>query len=124
MTDTYSAERKRVKRTWNQWKWLLPDWDISQRYFEGAFALVNGAGSDGAIAEARADWRYLNGSVRWDLAQVCALDDAELEETVVHEMLHFLLNEMQGERDAEAAGHEERVTTLLARLFIKQRRRP
>lgn len=126
MTDTFAAERRRIERVWRQWQWLLPEWDITQRYFEGAFSLVNDEGSGPVIAEARANWRYLNGNVRWNLAIVREIGDVELEETAVHEMIHFILNELNSGDDGGAGdrtAHEERVTTTLSRLLIKQKGR-
>jgi hypothetical protein len=122
----FPEQRRRIEEMWARWVWLLEGWDIAPRYFEGTFGLVTGKSSGGGIiAEARANWRYLNGSVRWDLMAAGDVDDAELEETVVHEMVHFLVNEMNSDDDDEndRSDHEERVVTVISRHLLQQRRR-
>lgn len=117
---SYSLQRARILSLWKKWAWLLPQWDLVHHFYEGPFELVTGKGSKGALAEARAQWMYLNGNVRWDLNAIATIDDTELEETVVHEMVHFLLNEMNSgeEEEGDLTAHEERVATTISRLFV------
>jgi len=63
-------------------------------------------------AECDADWRYMRATIRFNVPACSTLSDRLLEEKVVHELLHCVVNEM---RETEIK-HEERVVSHLQRI--------
>jgi hypothetical protein len=72
---------------------------------------VDGEPSKGAAACCKAKWEYRHATIRFAVETVEAMDERELDECVVHELMHCLLNELR-EEDFDLK-HEERVTTDL-----------
>ncbi len=72
-------------------------------------------GGDHVQAEAMCTpyWKYLTATLRFSTEKMAEFDDEEFEETVVHEMVHIVLSELD-KRDE----HEERVATLLSRALL------
>jgi hypothetical protein len=68
------------------------------------------------VARAWAKWQYLHLVLDINTPALTDLDDEHLEETVVHEFCHALINEMR-EEDPDGK-REERVVTTLAKAFI------
>jgi hypothetical protein len=60
------------------------------------------------------DWRYMDACIVAHLPQITDTSDADLEEYIVHELMHAHLDEL----DVADTDHEERVATTLARAFI------
>jgi hypothetical protein len=65
------------------------------------------------LATTRTDWRYLTASIKFSYDGLFDADDKQIERTVVHELLHVLLNEMR----EEGTDHEERVVSHLEIAF-------
>lgn len=109
MTTNASIERqvRRLVRVWAP-RLGLYDWSIK-------FVFVDAIHIDDVriIADATADWQYLQGHLRFYMPTVRAHPD-ELECAVIHELLHFVLDEI-GNDDM----HEERVTTVLEKAFMR-----
>ena len=59
-------------------------------------------------------WKYLQATLRFSEEKMLMLDEVEFEETVVHEMVHIVLSELETTSEPK----EERVTTLLARALL------
>lgn len=60
-------------------------------------------------------WQYLVARIRVNLRACLEMDDADLENSVLHELAHVYLGEMQ-EIDTDGC-HEERVASMLARSW-------
>ena len=92
-------------------------WVITNEYHRGPY--VDGKGDVRADrrASTEADWPYMLATIRWDLSG--ALVDGELERTVVHELVHCVLNEVQEPEDQW--NHTERVTKMLETAFLRLR---
>jgi hypothetical protein len=65
------------------------------------------------LARTYADWRYGTAKICINLPAFENLDAKEIERTVIHELVHILVNEM---REGEIH-HEERVVTGLTKAF-------
>lgn len=64
-------------------------------------------------------WEYLRAYVRVDCPLIVDKTVPEIEEIVVHEFCHILVNEMSSQkRSQNKYDHEERVVTTLTRLFL------
>jgi len=106
--------RKHLDKLVAQWrvplglKW----WTIKCRYFDDPerFEKENGWH---ALARTYADWRYMTASIEFNVPACEQQSERDLEDVVVHELCHILVNEM---REGEIH-HEERVCTRLAQAF-------
>jgi predicted aminopeptidase len=65
------------------------------------------------VAITDASWKYLEATIEVNLQRVARMDDDKLEEVVVHELAHVLVNEMREEGDE----HEERVVTTVVKAL-------
>lgn len=61
-----------------------------------------------------ADWRYLTATIRVNLQSARERKRYDLERTVVHELVHILVNEL----DVGDTGHNERTVTQLTKAFF------
>jgi hypothetical protein len=95
-------------------RWWKIDLRWANKKSESAFMDNN----DGTFAmmECWADWKYMKADITVNLYELAKRNDSdeELEEMVVHELQHILLNEMR-EKGIE---HEERVAMTLQRAFL------
>lgn len=81
------------------------------------------SGTHGPLqATCSAAWEYMDACIEWYLPTIATLADDALEDTVIHELMHVLVNEMSVANNQEAAGdndaHEERVVTTLAKAAM------
>ena len=74
------------------------------------------------VARTRANWRYLDANIEWDIPEVEKCSDKDLEYMVLHELMHVHVNELMTGCEHEEGGHEERVCTQLALAFQWVRR--
>ena len=63
-----------------------------------------------------AKWQYLDHEITFNLTNMAKMTDEEIEITVVHELMHIFLNEMQS--DSVDIDHEERVASSLQKAFM------
>ena len=82
-------------------------------------------GSPKCAGTADVDWQYMEASITFHLPKLLDEKDDELEQVVLHELMHILVHEMrEWARDAGPDGydrcraHEERVVTTLTKAFI------
>jgi hypothetical protein len=105
--------RKYVKK----WKSILflGMWEIVINV-ENVIESNDHTGSGGSVsADCNTDWRYLTAHIRFSFNEMSCLPEKKLEEIVIHEMMHIVVNEM---RD-RGYKHEERVVSHLALAFAK-----
>lgn len=105
-------------------KWIkimgLGEWSITVTYVDvdscraGQVKRLAGRFSEGLpAATAYALWQYLDGSIYFNVNELADYEARELEDVVIHELAHLLLNEMR----EDGIDHEERVTTMLTSAF-------
>jgi hypothetical protein len=102
-------------------KWLKPLgllwWKVDVIYFDDPTVLAErfykGDG-DWVLARMYADWRYMTARIEINLPQFVDLDQEKTERTIVHELCHALVNEMQW----DGMDHEERVVSTLTYAFF------
>lgn len=102
-------QRKIVKDIFLWWRANtgLSFWNINVQFAD----YLDGGCTAGSCA---ANWKYLNATLTFSDDAIKNMDRNELEELVVHEMMHMLLNEM---REGKIK-HEERVATQLQKAFM------
>ena len=110
------AQRERVKALFERWIGLigLDRWKIKISYL--AEGPIEGDDGSFALMTCTARWEYRKATITVALSECPALPDDELEQIVVHELMHIFLSEMR-EKD-EDLKHEERVATMLAEGLI------
>lgn len=64
------------------------------------------------------DWRYMKAMIFVRTANTPKFEEAQLEQSVVHELAHLLLNELADSTRADYEDHEERVCSLLTSVFL------
>lgn len=126
---THEEQQARIEAIYSRWESVLglDSWDIGREFYPGTFINQNGnATGDAAVACTFTRWQYLHGSIWFNTAAAADQTDAQMEEHVVHEMVHVLLNEMRDlcteDEHPINLKHEERVCTTLARAFLRASR--
>ena len=75
----------------------------------------------GSKAHTSASWAYLDAAIHFNLSGLVGYTDTQLEEVVVHELMHIMVHEMRSVANCECEQfdirHEERVCTTLQRAF-------
>lgn len=117
MTDKeYRQTRRRIKRICDAWiRPLSFGWfQITIDYWREGF----GDEKRNIIARITSKWQYREAQIEWNMPKVKELPDEELEDTLLHELAHILLNEMEDYEDTERGRkHEEHVATGIALLI-------
>jgi len=110
-------EKKRVRRVFD--KWMEPLgllwWTILVDYNEGREDFQNEDNTE-IVCNVQMRWEYLEALITVNVGCTAQLSDAELERSLVHELVHILIAEMQGEPGE--VKHQERVVTLLTKAFF------
>ncbi len=113
---TQNAEIRRIKKFLA--KWIKPlgleHWRIHLET-----DIEDAPGYEGALGVCRASWQYQHATIFFQLARCTVESDTEMEEHVVHELVHVLLKEIQCPCDAYDMDHEERVCTHITRAFLR-----
>jgi hypothetical protein len=129
MDDTeYAVQVERVKTLFNKWigPLGLATWDISllvERTRCSREKSEKDSGYEFVInADCAASWEYEKATITCYLPRIADLSDERLERTMIHEMLHCLLDELdcQNKDAAERRRHVEHVVSVFARLFHYQ----
>jgi hypothetical protein len=110
-------------------KWIKPLgldlWDVNVVLYDSTdeYAVdCPGAPQEGVrmgLMFCYADWQYRLGTIGVNMEVVDLISEELLEQHIVHELCHLLLNEMQ--RYDYDPMHEERVATDLAKAFMRVR---
>ena len=113
----YRKQRQRIRKCFEKWRiWLgLEHWQISLHYSDEG--LTAGADADGWKTTARCSvqWQYMKARIDWDVPAIADIEkDSDLDEIVVHELCHILVNEMR----EEGIKHEERVVTSIENAIM------
>ena len=118
MTDKeYNAQRTRVRKIIKKWHQSLGLnwWRVTYTFKREKAERENDEDKDWATtAKCIASPNYLDATIIFYLPEVATMPDEELEETVLHEMMHIFLSPMSTK---EKDDQEELVATTLARAF-------
>lgn len=116
MTDKqYAAQKKRVMQVWEKWfsdigmGWWAVELEWSREREEDSWT---------TIAVTHANWQYRTGNVKFFLPTCADLSDDQLEEAVVHEMVHIMAEGIHDLRDDQAREITEYTVTTIARALI------
>lgn len=130
----YDEIQERVDRTvraWThrlglRWWWIKVVIDTDAASFEHSSDERDSAAFRTTTnMEVVSDWQRMTATIRVNAYAVLEVDDAELEEWIVHELCHVLVSEMRTPAWSEPTAqeimaqmdHEERVVTMLTKAF-------
>ena len=107
--------RKAMQRYFDHWlKWMgLKWWETEIDYYFKTPKHMRRKNRRNIAARTTVDWCYMLATVEINVPALVGMDDRSLEELVIHELGHVLVNEMR-EKGQE---HEERVVTCLTKAF-------
>ena len=123
--DWMEVVKRRVRAHIARWTPLLglSEWDIDVQWKPGGEA---DSGSDfGTMLQVEAKWEYMSASIDVYCSAVRHADDDALEDFVVHELMHCIVNEMREcatEFTDKDVKHEERVVSILTSAVLAVRR--
>lgn len=110
----YRLLKKKIEKLTIKWRELL--WLNNYRlHHSWARERKDGASNCGAEVEMR--WQYLEADFTWYLPALNDLKDDELEDCVVHEFCHILVDPLMHEDTEHGKMIYERVTTTLQRAI-------
>lgn len=124
----FAFQEKRINHCFNFWvkrlRMLRRGW-VFDLYFDrvgGDFREGKGK-NDGwrVIARSRPQWEYMRGTITFNMPEIVTVTDDELDQVMVHELLHFVVAEMS-EPDDDGK-HEERVVTALTLIIVRTGKR-
>lgn len=119
----YHAASDRIEAAVDRWRGLLGmhGWRINRSFHDGQYVMPDGRVSI-APASSHVKWEYLYAHLDFNVEEMAGMDDARVEEIVVHELMHVMVNEMRdlcAEEHPILIKHEERVCETLAQAFIQ-----
>lgn len=119
MTPEHARAKRRVQEYVRRWQCLVPPGvNVNHRFIE-----ADDDEDATILAETKAQWEYHNATIRWFLPAVCSSTDLYLEQTVVHELCHVLLDPIErhvrgGKMDATC----EHTVETVARTLLRTRK--
>lgn len=110
---------RRLRTLFKKWtpRLGLADWDITLELSPDT-GMDNTGWEKGfeTAAECASHWEYQRATIRFAEAWVVEATDSALEDTVVHELMHVMLNELRREHKMP---NEERTAVMLTRAFLR-----
>lgn len=114
MTVGQKKQQRRITAALDKW---VPILGLDRWFLRHAF--INEVAPDkDIIATTSANWEYMDAKFQWYLPAVRIVDDAYLETTVVHELVHCLLDSVTPDGD-EHLPTLEFATELVARALVR-----
>lgn len=104
-----------------RWKCLVPPGvTVWHCFIEGAHP---DDGND-TMAETKGQWQYHQGTIKWYLSSVCGQEEKYIDATVVHELVHVLLDPLQALIPGRKADEivNEHTTEAVARAIQRARK--
>lgn len=110
----FRAIRRTVIRAHDHWIPILrmESWDTLLVFHRDDYPIPQEPGSSVGAMYVDPDWRYMLATIHVNMPALVGLSDQRIENNVVHELVHCLVNEMH-RGDADSRDHEERVVTTL-----------
>lgn len=115
MRQEYDDTIAYIDKLFDKWKLILhlDYWDIRVHYDQPGAHYWKQFDFE-AMMTIEPQWEYLTADVHVNVELTNDADSFKIERTVVHELLHALVNEMGEEGDK----HEERVVTELSGILM------
>lgn len=116
----YRAFVQAARKSYRRWRPLLglEAWDITLEFYDDRYEDYESA------ARTTVRWEYASATVQF---YVPACLGHDIDELVVHELCHVIVNEMRDDSSGalihDTVMHEERVCTMLTRALLRAERR-
>lgn len=114
----YRKQKKRIDRFIEKWKAFLGLrwWSVTINYHDEPYI---GEATVPTAARTTTYWEYNRAVIDFYVPEFTTESDERVEEIVIHEFCHILVNEMRQWHDAnDGVPHEERVVSNLAQAFL------
>ncbi len=119
----FESEKQRVSEVFSRWAKILAleSWELTIEYCRSELPKPPGmADSTTPAMSVNASWAYLQAYITVALPIIKEhYSNEELEEAIVHELTHALVDELAECNAKDKLQHEERVVTLLARSLVR-----
>jgi hypothetical protein len=120
----FQALKDKVQALVLKWKdkLRLQGWRITCEYYHDHIPNTEDKGPISKVAgKVYPLWEYKKATIKWCMDALDELDDDELEEIIIHELVHILIAELQEWREDPPNGikHEERVVTDLSWIIME-----
>lgn len=121
MTEkAFKRQKKRIQKCLRHWKILLGlgVWRIDIEWYDGRLTETRTNDPHSTVlADIHVSWEYLKATMRVNVEAVSKLDDEQLDELIIHELLHAVVNEMRNYSADDGIYHEERVVSTLTSVI-------
>ena len=120
MTDKqFEKERKRVRRLW--FKWFKP---IGMGWWQVELSYDRARDEDepATAGLTTTNWQYRTAAVTFFLPATAAMSEEDLEEVVVHEMVHIMCGPIQDMSSDDRREITEHTVTTIARSIMWARK--
>lgn len=108
------SDRWRTRLGLRWWK-IAFEYDRDGSTFRAA--QDDGQARRAVAARSQVSWPYLIATIYFNMPELENIGHEGIEETIIHEFCHVLVNELREERE-DWLDHEERVTTTLTNAFL------
>ncbi len=122
--NKYAALEARIRAQFDKWlPRLWGSWVVDVRYYNGpvpdeVISEADKQAGNVVAANCHAKWEYGMATVKVSVPGFEGMTDDQIEYTVVHELMHIMVNETRQTED-DWLKHEERVATMLAHMMIE-----
>jgi hypothetical protein len=120
--EQLETTRQRCDLLFDEWRDMmgLGWWDVRYNYYMDTATFAREHGNV-AVMVCHTSWKYIKAEIDICTPSLIDFDDIRLEHTIVHELCHILVNEMQ-ESDPDLS-HEERTVEQFTKAIIWVRNR-
>lgn len=117
----YAVTEARLKRAHDKWLEIMgmKNWRTILIFHRDDYPIP--PHPDGTTLSAMyvvADWRYMIATIHVNVRALRGFPEEKLEQYLVHEFAHCLINELRRD-DPESQAHEERVVTMLTLALVR-----
>lgn len=124
MTDAeYETTRAKLREWFDDWQLMLGlgSWEIQLLWTRERADDDKANAGRLSLATVEADWRYQRAEITLYMPTLVECTGKAQENTVVHELLHLYLAELENKKNQHRLDHEERVVTQIANAFLRLR---
>ncbi len=124
MTDAeYEATKARLLQWFTDWNAVLrlSQWEIELIWSRERADDDKANAGRLSLATVEADWRYQRAEVTLYMPTLVECTHKAQENTVVHELVHLCLAELENRKNQHRLDHEERAVTQIANAFLRLR---
>jgi hypothetical protein len=119
VTPEHREAKRRIQAAIKRWKCLVPPGvDIRHVFIESDA----GDGSETTLAETKAQWDYHQATIKWYLPPAAGSTEEYINGTVVHELVHVLVDPMESKLRGKHDSICEHTVEGIARAILRTRK--